>query len=141
MLNQERLLTLDEAAVTLNVSKKTLRRWDESGKLIPVRTPGGHRKYREEDIKAFIEDGDQKNAHIKEKFSLNQPDPQKEVERLSILLERSEKENHLMTTQTMGIVGLASRMRLLLERCRQQMLPMDLAKEIDKIMREAKEYD
>jgi excisionase family DNA binding protein len=146
MFNEDRLLTLDEAATILNVSKKTLRRWDESGKLVAHRTPGtekqlGHRKYLESDIKDMIEAGDMSIPHIKEKYALNKPDPQVEIDRLTRQLEKLEKENHIMSTQAMGIVSLAARMRNLLEVCRQQMLPMDIAREIDRILREAKEYD
>ncbi len=41
----------------LGVSVDTMRRWDAVGKLIPVRLPSGHRRYRREDIDALIEAG------------------------------------------------------------------------------------
>lgn len=50
----EKLLKLSEVAEILNVSKNTLRNWDNSGKLVAVRTVGGSRRYREGDIKDFI---------------------------------------------------------------------------------------
>ncbi|MCR4667524.1 MAG: IS607 family transposase [Desulfovibrio sp.] len=40
-----RLVTIGEAAKVLGVSITTLRRWQEKGKLIPVLTEGGHRRY------------------------------------------------------------------------------------------------
>ena len=49
----ENLLTLEEAAKKLNVCKLTLRNWDNDGKLVSVRTKGGHRRYRESDIAKF----------------------------------------------------------------------------------------
>ena len=51
----EKLLKLSEVATILNVSKNTLRNWDNNGKLIAVRTVGGSRRYRESDINNFIE--------------------------------------------------------------------------------------
>ena len=43
---QERYLSISEAATALGVTSTTLRRWDESGKLRPVRLAGStHRKY------------------------------------------------------------------------------------------------
>jgi excisionase family DNA binding protein len=38
-------LTIQEAADLLGVSTKTLRRWEDDGKLVPERTEGGHRRY------------------------------------------------------------------------------------------------
>lgn len=51
----DRLLTLKETGKLLNVSKQTLQRWDNSGKLIAVRTEGGHRRYKLSDIEKIIE--------------------------------------------------------------------------------------
>ena len=41
----ERLVTIGKAAKILGVSVMTLRRWDESGRLVSIRTEGGHRRY------------------------------------------------------------------------------------------------
>ena len=46
----KQLLTLQETMDYLNVSKPTLHRWDKSSKLKAVRTAGGHRRYRIEDV-------------------------------------------------------------------------------------------
>lgn len=48
----EKLLTSHQLAKLLNVWTKTLHRWEKEGKLIPLRTPGGHRRYKESQIKA-----------------------------------------------------------------------------------------
>lgn len=40
------LLPIGEAAKLLGVSLTTLRRWEESGRLVPERTKGGRRRYR-----------------------------------------------------------------------------------------------
>jgi excisionase family DNA binding protein len=51
------LIPISEAAELLEVSIMTLRRWDESGRLKPVRSgKGGHRYYRKKDIEVFMND-------------------------------------------------------------------------------------
>ena len=49
-----KLLSIQQVSETLGVTKKSLRRWDNEGKLISVKTVGGHRKYREEDINNYM---------------------------------------------------------------------------------------
>ena len=41
----DRLVTIGKASQILGVSKMTLRRWDEEGRLVSIRTEGGHRRY------------------------------------------------------------------------------------------------
>ena len=48
------LLNMKETMDYLNVSKVTLQRWDNSGKLKAVRTGGGHRRYKLSDLEKFI---------------------------------------------------------------------------------------
>lgn len=48
------LLTLKQASEYLSVSKETLRRWGKSGKLLPILTSGGHRRYQQETLEEFI---------------------------------------------------------------------------------------
>lgn len=56
-LLEERLFTIGQAAEYLGVSLNTLRRWDESGKLVAIRKEGGtHRYYRERDLEIFASD-------------------------------------------------------------------------------------
>jgi excisionase family DNA binding protein len=44
------LITIREASDLLGVSIKTLRRWEQQGKIAPIRTRGGHRRFRPEDL-------------------------------------------------------------------------------------------
>lgn len=46
----ERLITVSDAANQLGVTKKTLQVWDREGKLVALRTAGGHRRYLQSDI-------------------------------------------------------------------------------------------
>lgn len=50
----DKLLTLQEAKSILNVSKSTLQRWDNNGKLVALRTEGGHRRYKLPDIENIL---------------------------------------------------------------------------------------
>ncbi|MGH9176114.1 MAG: helix-turn-helix domain-containing protein [Vicinamibacterales bacterium] len=47
-------LSIDAACKLLGVDHSTLRRWSDSGKIPVFRTPGGHRRYNEEDLKALV---------------------------------------------------------------------------------------
>lgn len=47
-------LTLKQAAARLGVDEGTLRHWADSGKVRAFRTPGGHRRFLEEDIRALL---------------------------------------------------------------------------------------
>ena len=54
---EEELLTISQAAQYLSISLNTLRRWDESGKLVAIKKGGGtHRYYREKDLEIFSSD-------------------------------------------------------------------------------------
>ena len=50
----ERLLTPAEVAALLRVDPKTVTRWAERGKFGSIRTLGGHRRYSEAEIRAFL---------------------------------------------------------------------------------------
>jgi excisionase family DNA binding protein len=48
-------LSIDAACQLLGVDQSTLRRWSDSGKVPVFRTPGGHRRYNEDDLKALMQ--------------------------------------------------------------------------------------
>jgi excisionase family DNA binding protein len=50
------LLTPGEVAQLFRVDPKTVTRWAVSGKLPYITTLGGHRRYRESEIRAIMED-------------------------------------------------------------------------------------
>ena len=49
-----KLLNIKEASEYLNVSQDTLRKWDRSNKLKPLKTAGGHRRYDTDMLDEFI---------------------------------------------------------------------------------------
>jgi excisionase family DNA binding protein len=51
---QEQWLSIDAACRFLGVDQSTLRRWSDSGRVPVFRTPGGHRRYRESDLRAVL---------------------------------------------------------------------------------------
>ena len=51
---ENRLLTPAEVAAMLRVDPKTVTRWARGGKLSSIRTPGGHRRYSETEVRSFL---------------------------------------------------------------------------------------
>ena len=51
---QEKLLTPAEVASLFRVDPKTVTRWAKAGKLTSIRTLGGHRRYKESEVKALL---------------------------------------------------------------------------------------
>jgi excisionase family DNA binding protein len=52
--SQERLLTPAEVATLFRVDPKTVTRWAKAGKLTSIRTLGGHRRYKESEVKELL---------------------------------------------------------------------------------------
>src|SRR3954468_19303684 len=50
----EPLLTPAEVATMFRVDPKTVTRWAKAGKLTSIRTLGGHRRYREAEVRALL---------------------------------------------------------------------------------------
>ncbi len=50
----EILLTPSEVATLFRVDPKTVTRWAKAGKLTSIRTLGGHRRYKESEVRALI---------------------------------------------------------------------------------------
>ncbi|HEV2260570.1 MAG TPA: helix-turn-helix domain-containing protein [Streptosporangiaceae bacterium] len=49
-----KLLTTPEVADLFRVHKATVARWLETGKIPGIRTPGGHLRFREDEIRALL---------------------------------------------------------------------------------------
>jgi excisionase family DNA binding protein len=55
---RRRTLTPADVADIFGVSVATVREWANDGRLPSFRTPGGQRRFRQEDIDAYLEAGD-----------------------------------------------------------------------------------
>ncbi len=54
--DSERLLTPSEVAAIFRVDPKTVTRWAKVGKLSSIRTLGGHRRFKEAEVRALLAD-------------------------------------------------------------------------------------
>jgi excisionase family DNA binding protein len=58
----ERLMTPGEVAAMFRVDPKTVTRWASAGRIGSIRTPGGHRRFRESEVRTLL-DGLTSEAH------------------------------------------------------------------------------
>ena len=54
--NAERLLTPGAVAALFRVDPKTVTRWASAGRIGSIRTPGGHRRFRESEVREMLAD-------------------------------------------------------------------------------------
>lgn len=52
--DNEQLLTPSEVAKLFRVDPKTVTRWAKAGKLSSIRTLGGHRRYRADEVHRLL---------------------------------------------------------------------------------------
>ncbi len=50
----EALLTPSEVAALFRVDPKTVTRWAKAGKISSIKTLGGHRRYREAEVRKLL---------------------------------------------------------------------------------------
>jgi excisionase family DNA binding protein len=64
---RERLLTPGEVAALFRVDPKTVTRWAAAGRIHSIRTPGGHRRFLESEVRALLQElsgeGQQNSNH------------------------------------------------------------------------------
>lgn len=53
--SQDTLLTPGQVAALFHVDPKTVTRWAHAGRLGSLRTPGGHRRFREAEVMQLLE--------------------------------------------------------------------------------------
>jgi excisionase family DNA binding protein len=70
--NQEKLLTPAEVASLFRVDPKTVTRWAKAGKLTSIRTLGGHRRYKESEVKALLKSIAPANSDSNQRLGGNQ---------------------------------------------------------------------
>jgi excisionase family DNA binding protein len=69
--NQEKLLTPAEVASLFRVDPKTVTRWAKAGKLTSIRTLGGHRRYKESEVRALLKSIAPANSESNQRLSGN----------------------------------------------------------------------
>jgi excisionase family DNA binding protein len=56
VLGGDPLLTPKQAAALFGVDPKTVTRWAAGGRLSRIKTPGGHSRFRESDVRLLLGD-------------------------------------------------------------------------------------
>lgn len=51
---EDRLMTPAEVGQLFRVDPKTVTRWALAGRIASIRTPGGHRRFRESEVRALL---------------------------------------------------------------------------------------
>lgn len=54
MIEHEPLLTPADVAALFKVDPKTVTRWAQAGRIGSIKTPGGHRRFKESEVRAFL---------------------------------------------------------------------------------------
>jgi excisionase family DNA binding protein len=64
-MNDDELLRPREVAEIFGVRPTTIARWAREGKLTPLRTPGGHRRYKRSGIRALLTEDAESDLRIR----------------------------------------------------------------------------
>lgn len=75
------LLSIRKAAEYLDVTEDCLRKWDKDGKLKPLKTAGGHRRYRKEDLDKFVGINEENVSNSVDLSSISNDELLKEIKR------------------------------------------------------------
>ena len=62
---QEKLLSPAEVASLFRVDPKTVTRWAKAGKLTSIRTLGGHRRYKESEVRTLLKAITENNTGVR----------------------------------------------------------------------------
>jgi excisionase family DNA binding protein len=106
--NNERLLTPGEVAALFRVDPKTVTRWAASGRITSIRTPGGHRRFRESEVRALLRGETEPSpeghpALLREGFVVDQPGE---------LLELTQQRGIVCPPPALALLDLVGRERL-----------------------------
>jgi len=88
----QKLLTIKNIKEAYGISRTTLINWEKRGLLSPIRTPGGQRRYRKEDIEKILQLKDKEENHSKtDTIIYARVSTKKQEEYLKNQIERLEK--------------------------------------------------
>ena len=110
------IISTRAVAEVLGVSEATVKRWSDAGTLRCFRTPGGHRKFRLRDVKAFLADQE------------GQPEPQADPPVGELTPEQVKARTLALAGDVDGLVSLVAQ---------QHILGIPLARTLDEIFRPA----
>lgn len=104
------LLSIRKAAEYLDVTEDCLRKWEKSGKITPLKTAGGHRRYKREDLERLV--GIESDEEVKKvccatyaRVSSNEQKQKGDLDRQSQRLSEYCAKNNLMVTHIIKDVG------------------------------------
>lgn len=105
-----RLLSIRKAAEYLDVTEDCLRKWEKGGKITPLKTAGGHRRYKREDLDRLV--GIESDDEVKKvccatyaRVSSNEQKQKGDLDRQSQRLSEYCAKNNLMVTHIIKDVG------------------------------------
>lgn len=105
------LLSIRKAAEYLDVTEDCLRKWDAADKLKPLKTAGGHRRYRKEDLDKFVGINEETNETQQiscatyARVSSNEQKQKGDLDRQSQRLSEYCAKHNLMVTHIIKDVG------------------------------------
>lgn len=94
----KKLLTQKQVCEYLNISRSTALRWESEGILNPIKTSGGHRRYKIEELDSWMGKTDinvnSRNCLIYARVSTKkQQEGGRKVEETILCLEKEDEEN------------------------------------------------
>lgn len=104
------LLNIKKAAEYLDVTEDCLRKWEKGGKITPLKTAGGHRRYKREDLDRLV--GIESDDEVKKvccatyaRVSSNEQKQKGDLDRQSQRLSEYCAKNNIMVTHIIKDVG------------------------------------
>ena len=104
------LLSIRKAAEYLDVTEDCLRKWEKGGKITPLKTAGGHRRYKREDLDRLV--GIESDDEVKKvccatyaRVSSNEQKQKGDLDRQSQRLSEYCAKNNIMVTHIIKDVG------------------------------------
>jgi len=135
------LITIREASDLLGVSIKTLRRWEQQGKITSIRTRGGHRRFRPGDL---LQSG-QETRFIVGYARVNRPEQKPQLDTQikaledfcslkSLVLTHAESVSRFCHDFILGLCGIFKIQVILLNQPQKSIAAEDLVEDIQSLV-------